>query len=327
MQLESVDDTAAHFSLTQMFIGNLEKVKTTYLQHWTPDVEVNFQGAKLYLYAMTFTLSSPQDPIEASQSRTYRQIILRQGLLGASSLISSMTKLSRSSTTQKDEVGMISTIACYPKLYFTNLFFASVFLFRVLLSYHMPTSEDTSLAISCLADAHKIFQSVPNHRDHTRAAITIETMVTIIRDGSKADAFPTSEPIITNRLGASMMFDTTLRCAQQRNRHPVTGRTVPVASWKSMDVGEQWRLPSVREERETVPKPRPVTTGREEEPMHWWATWDTYMSDFGVGCEDSNVYSSDDTAVWNGQMMSDLFGYEFGLDSTNWTGSAGISPF
>ncbi|KAK9350933.1 transcriptional regulatory protein SEF1 [Lipomyces doorenjongii] len=301
MQLEAVDDVASHFSLTQTFIANLDALTQIYRQFWTPEVNINFQGAKLYLYAMTFTLTRPQDPAKDCLRLTYQQIILRHGLQSAATLVSSMTKLSLDSP--PDELPeAVNKLVFYPKLYFTNLFFASVFLFRVLLSYHTATREDTSLAVSSLTEAHKIFQSVHRHRDGVRAAITIETLVAITRDGSKTDSLPMSELIITSRLGASLMYDALFRSAQHANRHPVSGKSSPVVTWKPLNARERHRLPSAPEERVNVAKPSASNVLEDEQSVEWWQFWDTYLGDFGIGVENWNV------EMWNAG--DDLFGYE-----------------
>ncbi|KAK9318378.1 transcriptional regulatory protein SEF1 [Lipomyces starkeyi] len=299
MQLEAVDDVATHFSLTQMFIGNLDSLAQTYRQFWTPDVDINFQGAKLYLYAMTFTLTRAQDPTEDSERLAYQLIILRHGLHSAATLVSSMTKLSCGPP--RDELPSAgNTLYFYPKQYFTNLFFASVFLFRVLLSYHTATREDTSLAVSSLTEAHKIFQSAPSHRDHVRAAIHIETLVAITRDGSKTDLFSTNELIITNRLGASLMYDATFRSAQYVNRHPVSGQSGPVATWKPMNARERHRLPSAPEERINVAISDVSNIIQDEEPAHWWESWDNYMDNSGIGFENWNA------DIWDAHAMGEF---------------------
>ncbi|KAK9240691.1 hypothetical protein V1525DRAFT_179884 [Lipomyces kononenkoae] len=300
MQLEAVDDVASHFSLTQKFIANLDALRQIYRRFWTPDLEINFQGAKLYLYAMTFILTRSQDPAKDCQRLTYRQVILRHGLQSAATLVSSMTKLSQDSPPDKLPEA-VNKLVFYPKPYFTSLFFASVFLFRVLLSYHTATREDTSLAVSSLTEAHKIFLSLPSHRDGVRAAIIIETLVAITRDSSKTDFLPMSELIITSRLGASLMYDAIFRSAEHANRHPVSGKSGPVASWKPLNARERHRLPSAPEEMVNVAKPCASNVVRDEQAVDWWQSWDTYMGDFGIGVENWNV------EMWTG---ADLLGNE-----------------
>lgn len=149
----------AYFGLTQLFDGQLDDIKTGYLTCWTPALEVELQGAELYLCATNFALSAAGKPNNATALSLHQETALLKGLKTAITLIKSTTTLSL--TPADNDIYPAGPATFYPKQYFTTLFFAATFLFRLLLSSLTATQQDRDLAVTGLMDAHKIFQTLP----------------------------------------------------------------------------------------------------------------------------------------------------------------------
>ncbi|KAK5129049.1 hypothetical protein LTR85_000382 [Meristemomyces frigidus] len=179
----------AHFGLTQHFDKQLDDVKTDIATCWTPALEVDLQGAKLYLYATTLALPTASDAKETTVRSLHRETALQKGLLAAMAVITNTTALSL--TSADSDCYLAGVLTFYPKQYFTTLFFATTFLFRLLLSSRTAMQQDRELALAGLMDAHKTFHSFPNDRDHV-------ALLYISRHSSKYSA--SNLPLVANLL-------------------------------------------------------------------------------------------------------------------------------
>lgn len=281
--LDSIEDTSAHFSMTQTYEVQLDGIATQYQEHWSWNLEAQLLSAKIYLFSMTLTLDLPLDEDQLSQAYMYRQIILEKGLKMASSFVSTLTNLSNQSIPGHGYASGIMTF--YPKHFFTSLMSAAAFLFRFLLSYQGATQTQQSRAINSIAEAHKIFQSFPEHRDAVRACINIEAFVNSVRTNSHANGIPKTELVFKNRLGASVTHDAIFRAAQQRNRH------APINQWRMLVEDHPDRLPLAPEQRVVSPKSQSWTgsqTGpnemqpQDQDTAAWMGLWDSYSNEFGL---------------------------------------------
>ncbi|KAF4448821.1 putative transcription factor SEF1 [Fusarium austroafricanum] len=264
--LDMITDSGIHFSQTKNSVADLERLRVSEQQYWSPEVELNLQGAKLHLYALTLLLPTPEEPTEASQVVSNRDTVLRSGLMSASALISEMLCRSREKIALSSETSICS-IAFWPKTHMTYLFFASTFIFRVLLSHSDLSGQDRTLAMSCLADAHIIFKMEPSHPDRTRAALIIQRLIEINRaykmedeSQNSLESLPPRDLLVTGRLGASIQFDAVLRSVhyrrQKAQRHKTcssndisadpasasaSGCELQVADQTSSELIEYWR--------------------------------------------------------------------------------------
>lgn len=281
--LDSIEDASAHFSLTQMYEMQLDGIATQYQENWSWNLEAQLLSAKIYLFSMTLTQDLPLDEDQLSQAYMYRQIILERGGKASSSFVSTMVNLSNQSIPSHGYASGIMTF--YPKHFFTSLMAAAAFLFRFLLSYQGATQMQQSQAINSIAEAHKVFQSFPDHRDAVRACINIEAFVNSVRTDQSANGLPKAELVFKNRLGASVTHDAVFRAAQQRNRH------APITQWRMMVEDHGDRLPLAPEQKVVSPKSQPWTgsqTGpnemqqQDQETAAWMGLWDNYSNEFGL---------------------------------------------
>ena len=288
-----------HFAVTQTYEDQLDELRRTNAEIWTPQLEMEMCSAKLYLYGLTFTIPILTNVLGNPQRQIHRQMVLQKGLKAASGYITEATNMNQLPAASGFYPGGDLTFA--PKQYFTSLFNATTFLFRFLATYTTGTAAQESLAMGSIIEAHKIFQSFPGNRDMTRAAIHTETLVSILRDRSRGSPLGLNELVMTNRLGASVMYDAAFRSSAQSNRDPTTGESPPVQEWKSLNDTYAERLPkAVREssvgasvntgssdpdgmdslDTNSLQQPQPSV----QEPS-WWGDWETYMDCFEVGVE------------------------------------------
>ena len=284
-QLDMSEDPDAYFTKVMMFDRIFDQISSKYHQHCTSDLELTLDSSRLYLYAFAFMTCAPTGSATAMRASAQHYLILQKALAAASRLIANLTNLSQSSSPSATSVGLLSF---YPRHYFEMLFFAAIFLFRILINGQGALSHNRAEMISSLQAAHKIFQSFPQHRDHTRAAINIELFVKILRDGRSVGRKRLDSLVITNRLGASIMYDSIFRCGEERNSQQSGGVPSDVGSWKTMTEQFPDRLPDVPRRPSApsnssilTPVAGPISEGNPE----WWKSWDAYIGDFGVGFE------------------------------------------
>jgi hypothetical protein len=294
--LGCVEDHALHFSLTQIFDDQLNELKRANSDIWISKLEVEWCNAKLYLYALTFTIPANANPSHNIQIQIHRQAILHKALEAASSLITELKQLGQLSTSDLYPGGLLNFI---PKPYFTALFNATTFLFRFMATYISRTPSQESHAMGLIVEAHKIFQSFPEQRELTRAAIHIEMLIQILRDGASVNL---NELVVNNKLGASVMFDAVFQACRQRNIDPRTGKPLTVQEWKTVNETFAQRLPEAPAQKmmdhnanasETsrhgtdgfglMPQSLAGTSGIQN--PQWWETWDNYIDLFQVGDE------------------------------------------
>jgi hypothetical protein len=234
------ENIAGYFTSAAMFDCMLDQTKQKYLPYWNSNLEVIFHRSKLYLYALSFVLvsrvSSTTSPDIDTNISAQHYLILQKGLSSALQLIASMTDISLSSSpTTTNYAARLLTF--HPKSYFTDLYFAVMFIFRVLVGANQAVvlSQNRKSIVSALQAAHKIFQSFPQHRDHARAALNVEFLVIIIRERSQnylanntLSSSRTHSLVVDNRLGASLMFDGNFHIWEERNRNiiPTTTSTI-----------------------------------------------------------------------------------------------------
>ncbi len=240
MQLDGILDNRAQQSLTSLLDRELESLKASYQDIWSPELEINLQGAQLYLYALCFateqSLATNAD-VAAPQISTSSQLVLQQGLAAASRLINTVSNL-LISTSSLDPTKRNSPhtpfggghLLSYPKHYFASLFFAAIFLLKFLVALPHVSRSDRQLAINNITTCHRIFTVFACSRDHKRAALLIEVLGRMTCSGGLHAGLN-----VKNRLGASLMYDATLSSNLFLNRDQETGLLAPAHSWLKLN--------------------------------------------------------------------------------------------
>lgn len=285
--LEDIIDPSVHNSLSQMFDRNLDDIKRKYSPNfWIGELEILLQKAKLNLYAMSFLIPRRQDSMTNLLDDHHRETSLLLGLGSASTLIDQVKMMSTHTVAEGSYPG--GKLTFYPKDYLKSLFFATSFLFRIITNKHSVPSEQKILAIKAVAESHKIFRLFPNERDATRAARLIEKFMKMARAADASpDPSPLKELVITNRLGASVMWDTFFRTWQHMRSNDANRANASALEWNlSNETGEE-DLPLAPEMKEDIQGSHPASTCNI--PMSllpdaaYWTSWDAYKNDFELG--------------------------------------------
>jgi hypothetical protein len=208
---------------------------------------MHLEAAKLYLYALCFVNEqrlAPQSSVTRSQVSNYSRLIMQQGLTAASRLISTFADIHTSTASLPDSIhtsSCSSHLLFYPKPYFTNLYFATVLLLRYLVAEPHASQHDRELGINHITTSHGIFSALSFSRDHKRAGILIEVLGRMTRSGGLPPNLH-----IKSRLGASLIYDSSVNAGLFRNRDPQTGKPPPLEMWVTLN--ESADLPPAPEE-------------------------------------------------------------------------------
>lgn len=250
-QLDGIVDNHAQQSLTSFLDRELESIKVSYYDVWSPQLEVHLEAAKLFLYALCFVNEqrlSPQSSVTRSQVSTYTQLMMQQGLTVASRLISTLADIQTITASLPDSIkfsphtsSCSSHILFFPKPYFTNLYFATIFLLRYLVAQPHASQHDREQAINQITTSHRIFSALGCSRDHKRGGLLIEVLGRMTRSGGLPPNLH-----IKSRLGASLVYDSTVNAGLFRNRDPHTGQLARPNSWITLN--ESASLPPAPEE-------------------------------------------------------------------------------
>jgi hypothetical protein len=300
--LENIEDHAVHFSVTEMFSEQLDRLKQGYLASWRSELEIEWCNAKLYLFALTFTTPANADLNQDTQIQIHRQLILEKASKVASNLITQFVHLSQLGASESHPGGLLTFL---PELYLTSLFNATAFLFRYMANFMTRTPAQGIQAMGLIIEAHKIFQSYPAHREFTRAAIHIEALIEILKQGPPVGM---SELTVKNKFGASVMFDAIFHACRQRNIDPNTGRPLAVQDWRTVSETFAQRLPEaaaikmqggvrgVDSRTSALELDAQFTVSGEPNPQ-WWEEWDNYMDLFQVSEEQPTGWTEDGNQI------------------------------
>ena len=281
--LEEIEDTLAHFSLTRTFISNVDNIKQSYSAHWTPELDIQSQYVKLQFYAVA-TFPPLQDPFQENfQNDADRESLLFSGLQSACSLINNMKDISLRATV--DGQYHAGRLTFYPRYFFTNLFFSAIFLFRILIENRPIVQEHRPLAIQGISTAHELFRLVPCDRDVARATRLLQEVLNKIGSSEAwPDNLSSSQLIITNRLGASLLWDTIFRL-RLRGRGNDTSRPQSVEQIQMRREIRNNTLPLAPEMRAQLPNAQtqtPTVSFAEDLTLPDLFFWDAYMDNPGL---------------------------------------------
>jgi hypothetical protein len=234
--------------------------------------------AKLNLYALSALLPSAME----SQAIINRRTLFLRGLDSAIALIDTMKGFAVFS--EEPQLQAQGKLPFLPKHFFTALFFAAIFVFRLFVFSQPLVNMNSTRAIQAMLDAQTVFQCIPDHRNYARAARLIEKLVEIAQQRDMDSQPPLEEMAVTNRLGASLLWDTFARISAVSN-----------GNWKG-----------VQEQRLVGPEPLPPAPDMkcEREGQHGlelngalhkeqeeaWTTWGNSLDDFVFGFDGQTLW-------------------------------------
>lgn len=288
--LEHTDNEEAHFSLTNIFDANLDAVKQKYAENWIPDLDIHLHIAKVNLYALSSLLPSTTDSQVEGQAFINRRTLFLRGLASAIALIDTMKSFAVFPEGEEPQLQARRKLPFLPRHFFTGLFFAAIFLFRqFVFSPQQPLENmNSTRAIQAMLDAQKVFQRIPDHRDHARAARLIKKLIEIAQQRDTDSQPPFGDMLVTNRLGASLLWDTFAR---------VHASAVSNGNWKGVQgqrlIGPEPLPPAPgmnygREDEHGLELDRALPTNQDEEEA--WTTQNITLDDFGFGFDEQMLW-------------------------------------
>ncbi|KAF2971585.1 hypothetical protein GQX73_g2029 [Xylaria multiplex] len=203
--LEEVDGSFAQLSLVETFDYSLDILKETYSAEWSTDVDVLLQYAKLNLNTMALVRMLVENEGVHSTQFTDIQTMIIRGSEASSRLIGHVKTITSEALARGDQSAHVLMPICYPRFYFAALFFAAAFIFRT--SYMRPSiSRDAS--VEYLIEVFNIYRLFPRHPDMANGADAIQHLLRHKCSESAYTSSPIGNLTTTNRLGASIAWDT-----------------------------------------------------------------------------------------------------------------------
>ncbi|KAI1339970.1 hypothetical protein F5Y15DRAFT_60380 [Xylariaceae sp. FL0016] len=218
--LDDVQDPSENYLMAQQLSTALDSVKQQFLPHWPQHVDLLFHFAKLNLNATALTRYL------RAERRTARhnidmETLFSQGLRPALQLIDCFQTLVGTSS----DAGQ-SRIVYLPRGYYGVLLFAAIHLFRLLATSQSTPQADRARAHQGLRDTLAIFRLVPRNTSIMFGALMVEKLqLQIDQERALGAASPMHGIAISNRLGASIMWDTILYLTNGTQRRPVVWLT------------------------------------------------------------------------------------------------------
>lgn len=197
-------DSGTVSTLLNLFNNELDNLLTAYKSIWSPRLEIQLLGAKLYLFSLCLTVVTKRHSHPDEFAKSYvsdpARLPVQLGLPTAVSLIHNISGLNKETSTSPHSaaVGVIH----YPKFYFRLAVFAVGFLMKFLTANPNASQADRELAISHITTAHQLFSSLPIGEDFVRVAQVIEVLANNLRAEKAEEA-----DVVKTRSGASLLFD------------------------------------------------------------------------------------------------------------------------
>ncbi|KIW83723.1 hypothetical protein Z517_02969 [Fonsecaea pedrosoi CBS 271.37] len=200
-------DSSTCSTLQSLFNTELDTLFTVYQDIWSPRLEIQRLGAKLYLFSLCLTVTSKQrsrpQELDIPYAIDLARVSVQLGLPAAVSLIHTIVQLNNESLVQEPGNG---GVIHYPKFYFRLVVFAVVFLMKFLSADPRAAQQDRELAFSHITAAHQFFSSFAPAQDFARVAEVMADMARNLR--VDAQDHPST---VETRLGASLLYDTMRR--------------------------------------------------------------------------------------------------------------------
>ncbi|KAK5637638.1 hypothetical protein RRF57_013353 [Xylaria bambusicola] len=212
--LEEIDGSSAQPSLVETFSRSLETVRQTYSTEWSTDVDMILQYAELTLNATALVRMLEEDEEGSCLHFTEAQTLIIQGTEAAWRTIGDVKTMIGEALDPEKQVAGVTMPVCYPRFYFAVVFFAAIFIFRT--SYMRPTTSREA-SIEALVEVYNLYRLFPHHTEMKTGLDVIQHLICLANlDESPYISSPAGGLTTTNRLGASMVWDTMVHLNQHR---------------------------------------------------------------------------------------------------------------
>ena len=221
-------DFRTRHSLIKIYEQELDDVQATFDDVWTDDLDIEWLGAKLYLFGIGFVShGNNANSIETESPAVAAREVLQKGLAAAIGILDTISRMKLPPTARganrTDSPDYIWQLAFYPKVhgsdpainsgkltsalqyYFRIGGFANFFLLWFLAVDAQASPADKELARTYITFTYRLMISFKQSPEHVRAGKAIEELARM----SISSGQPSSLRVNT-RLGASFMYSYTL---------------------------------------------------------------------------------------------------------------------
>ncbi|KAI1416909.1 hypothetical protein F5Y13DRAFT_101810, partial [Hypoxylon sp. FL1857] len=278
--LEDIEDSAAHLPLIQTFESTLDNIEQTYSTQSTPELSIQLEYAKMNLYAMA-VLDSPQADIQIDiQSDINKQAVLIRGLELASRIIYRVKELSLLPV--DDGLSNAGKLIYYPRQYITSMFYAAIYLFRMLVDCRPLSRTHVTLALGSITETRDIFKLLPPHRTTGIVADFLDRVVEKAQAiDVSAGALTVPQLLITNRLGASLIYDILFRISSFAKRYS----NIDIGTRnQGEEVVNSSRIvaPEIESEAQSTQQTLFDTSLIQQSGEAFWFSWDAFFNDVDI---------------------------------------------
>ncbi|KAI1379539.1 hypothetical protein F4677DRAFT_409609 [Hypoxylon crocopeplum] len=280
ISLDDIEDSNTQLALIETFETHLDAVEQMYGAHLTPELDIQLQYAKLNLYAMVPIESSQAGSQGDIQSVVTKQALLIRGLETASRVVKRVKELSL--LPANDGLYNAGKLSLYPRQYVTNMFFAAIYLFRMLVDCRPLNQTQIALTLQSIAEARDIFSLMPHHRTATTGADFLDRVLDKAQTiDASSSVLSIPQLLITNRLGASLLYDILFRMrffASKKNsvvpqNHEGTASSIRTETHLTPEVGSQsLDVQQVPFNASLIPHPGDS----------YWFSWDAFFNDIDL---------------------------------------------
>lgn len=215
-------------SLILMASSELETLRTTNPQKWTVETELQFLGAKLFLFGWSLRGTAEEvdlgllAPTAGSEPLLSKKLILHEALGAATHYIHAFSELKGSKPSSRSTPDLtrqqsypseeIPPQLYFPKYYFWTLYFAALTLYHFLAILPQSSISDLDLARNHVRLAHTIFTrcTLPqgdSRNEWARLAQNIE----LVGQWTNSSRRLPPEAQIKSRQGAGLFYDAMLK--------------------------------------------------------------------------------------------------------------------
>ena len=210
-------DFRTRHSLIKIHEQELDDILGLYDDVWSDDVEIEWLGAKLYLFGTAFVShGASANSIETESPILAAREVLQRGLAAAIGILDTISRMKLPPTApgenHTDGPDYIYQLGFYPKHFFRIGGFANFFLLWFLAVDAQASPSDKELARTYITFTYRLMISFKQSPEHVRAGMAIEELARM----SISSGQPSSLRVNT-RLGASFMYSYTLDGAAAAN--------------------------------------------------------------------------------------------------------------
>ncbi len=220
LQLQT--DPTTRDSLVLMASSEIETLRSTSHSKWIPETELQFLGAKLFLYGWALK-GQAQDsdlgilaPTAASEPLLCKKLILYETLRSATDYIHTFSEVGslkipghRGPWNPNEE---LPPQIYFPKYYFYTVYYAALTLYHFLATLPQSSISDQELARNHIRLTHTVLSRCASHdaeSEWPRLAQNIELIGQFINSGRRLPP----EAQIKSRQGAGLFYDAMLKIA------------------------------------------------------------------------------------------------------------------